>query len=189
MAMEFPDHPFWDFSLGVYGQAGVPQACLELQSDHQLDVNILLYCLWLGASGRGTLDAAEMMRVTGSVAEWHEEIVRGLRAVRQRLKGGMPPAPEELSEPLRAGVQKLEIDFEHLEQLMLAAAIERAPDDNADGESRIRAALANAGRYFEALNVRQSSEDRRNLAILLKAAFEGLDSELVAKICGGLTAA
>ncbi len=187
--MEFPDHPFWDFSLGVYGQTGVPEACLVLQSAHQLDVNILLYCLWFGASGRGTFDAADMTRVTGAVAEWHENIVRPMRAVRQRLKGGMEPAPEELSEPLRAGVQKLEIDFEHVEQLMLAAAIDRAPGDNADGESRIRAALANARRYFDALDVHQSGNDRRSLAILLKSAFTDLDDELVAKICGGLTAA
>ncbi len=189
MAIEFPDHPFWDFSLSVYGRAGIPQACLELQSAHELDVNILLYCLWFGASGHGALDAAEMDRVMGSVADWHHEIVRSMRAVRQRLKGGMPPAPEDLSEPLRAGVQKLEIDFEHLEQLMLAAAIERTADDSADGESRIRAALANAGRYFEALNVHQSGEDRRNLALLLKAAFADLDDDLVANFCGGPTAA
>ena len=86
-------------------------------------------------------------------------------------------------------LQKLEIDFEHVEQLMLATALDRAPGDNADGESRIRAALANAGRYFDALDVHQSGNDRRSLAILLKAAFTDLDDELVAKICGGLTAA
>jgi hypothetical protein len=101
----------------------------------------------------------------------------------------MKPAPEELTEPLRAGVQKLEIDFEHLEQLMLAASVDRAPDDDADGEARIRAALANVGRYLDALDINQSGEDRRSLAIILKAAFGDLDDELVAKICGGLTAA
>jgi uncharacterized protein (TIGR02444 family) len=189
MVMEFPDHPFWDFSLEVYGRAGVPQACLELQSAHQLDVNILLYCLWHGASGRGALDAGEMERVIGAVTEWHEKVVRGMRAIRQLLKGGMPPAPEELSEPLRAAVQALEIDFEHVEQLMLAATIDRAPDGSAEDETCIRAALANVGRYFDTLSVRQSAADRRSLAVLLKAAFEDLDAELVTKICGGLTAA
>ena len=189
MALEFPDHPFWDFSLGVYGQAGVPEACLVLQSAHHLDVNIMLYCLWFGASGRGWFDAVDMTQITGSVAQWHQEIVRPLRAVRQRLKDGMKPAPEDLTEPLRAGVQKLEIDFEHLEQLMLAGAIERAPDDAANGESRIRAALANMGRYFDFLDIRQSGEDRRSLAIILKAAFGDFDAEPVAKISGGLTAA
>lgn len=184
----WPDHPFWDFSLRVYGSEGVPKACLELQDAHQLDVNILLYCLWLGESGRGALGASEMETVTAAVAEWHSDIVRALRAVRQRLKGGMAPAPKELSEPLRAGVQKLEIDFEHLEQLMLAASIDRAADPDADGESRIRAGLANSGRYFESIGARQSAADRRNLAILLGAAFMALGPELVSKICGGLTA-
>ncbi len=188
MAAEFPDHPFWDFSLRAYGGAGVPEACLGLQSAHQLDVNILLYCLWLGESGRGALDANDMATVTGAVADWHVDIVRALRAVRQRLKGGMAPAPLELSEPLRAGVQKLEIDFEHLEQLMLAASIERAADPDAEGETRIRAGLANVGCYFDAIGARQTADDRRNLAVIIGAAFEALDPELVSKICGGLTA-
>ncbi|MEC9208556.1 MAG: DUF2390 domain-containing protein, partial [Pseudomonadota bacterium] len=41
---EFPDHPFWDFSLDVYMSKGVGAAFLELQRAHELDVNILLFC-------------------------------------------------------------------------------------------------------------------------------------------------
>ena len=63
MAAEFPDHPFWDFSLRVYGSEGVPEACLVLQERHGIDVNVLLYCFWLGASGRGTLDDGEIAAV------------------------------------------------------------------------------------------------------------------------------
>jgi uncharacterized protein (TIGR02444 family) len=189
MTVAFPDHPFWNFSLAVYGSDGVPQACLDLQDAHQLDVNILLCCLWLGASGRGALSGDEMSTVTEAVHDWHHDIVRGLRAVRQRLKGGMPPAPEDLSEPLRARAQKLEIDLEHVEQLMLAASVERAPDDAADGGARIRAALANVGRYFDAIGARQTAVDRRSLAVILRAAFADADPELVDKICVGLTAA
>ena len=50
--MDFPDHPFWDFSLRVHGADGVAGACLDLQDAHQLDVNIVLYCCWIGATGR-----------------------------------------------------------------------------------------------------------------------------------------
>ncbi len=189
MAAAFPDHPFWDFSLAVYGAPGVPAACLDLQDAHQLDVNILLYCLYLGGSGRAALSEDEMATVTGAVAAWHADVVRGLRAVRQLLKGGLPPAPETLSEPLRAEVQRLEIDFEHVEQLMLAASLSDSSEKLDEPEARIRAALANVGRYFEAIAARQTAADRRALAVLIRAAFEADDPDLVTKICGGLTAA
>jgi uncharacterized protein (TIGR02444 family) len=42
VSIEFPDHPFWDFSLQVHQCLGVPEACLELQTRHGLDVNMLL---------------------------------------------------------------------------------------------------------------------------------------------------
>ena len=53
MSVSFPEHPFWDFSLSVYSTEGVPAACLVLQDHHQVDVNVILFCCWLGASGRG----------------------------------------------------------------------------------------------------------------------------------------
>ncbi len=34
-------HPFWNFSLEVYGGEGVARACLELQDRRGVDVNLL----------------------------------------------------------------------------------------------------------------------------------------------------
>ncbi|NNC63961.1 MAG: DUF2390 domain-containing protein, partial [Gammaproteobacteria bacterium] len=34
---------FWAFSVRVYGKPDVPTACLDLQNDYGLDVNLLLY--------------------------------------------------------------------------------------------------------------------------------------------------
>lgn len=44
MALEFEDHPFWDYSIRVYRTDGVPAACLVLQEMHQIDVNVMLFC-------------------------------------------------------------------------------------------------------------------------------------------------
>ena len=81
MAIDFPDHPFWDFSLEVYGRNGIPEACLELQDAHQVDVNVILFCCWMGGTGRGRLERAEMEAMCDAVAEWHEVVVRGVRGV------------------------------------------------------------------------------------------------------------
>jgi uncharacterized protein (TIGR02444 family) len=40
------DGPHWRFSLAVYGRAGVPPACLKLQDNLGLDVNMLLLALF-----------------------------------------------------------------------------------------------------------------------------------------------
>ena len=41
---------FWDFSVRTYGVPGVSQACLALQDERGVDVNMLLYCIWIGAT-------------------------------------------------------------------------------------------------------------------------------------------
>ena len=129
--MQFPDHPFWDFSLATYGRDGVADACIALQEAHGADVNILLFCAWAGCNGV-RLDRTRIEAVCSAVAAWHEEVVRPLRSVRRRLKTAVDgSSPGDLQSALRAGVQKIEIDAEHIEQLRLAALA----DSPALGES------------------------------------------------------
>lgn len=180
---EFPDHPFWDFSLDVYMSDGVGVACLELQDAHHLDVNILLFCQWFGASGRGALTAAQMKTVTDAVRVWHHDVVRALRAVRTLMKGGMDPAPVDLAESLRQRIQKTEIDCEHTEQLMLAASIETAVDDARSSEDRLADAVSNISEYFQTFEGVLSDRDRVNLCVILGVAFRDRTSADVAAAC------
>ena len=183
MSVSFPEHPFWDFSLSVYSTEGVPAACLVLQDHHQVDVNVILFCCWLGASGRGALDAAEMAQVCESVEGWHEEIVRAVRAVRVRLKGGYPPAPQDLSDPLRSRLAKLEVELEHVEQLVLAASIEREVQENRADSDRLEDSVANVDAYFTAFGAAADRDDAHQMAVILAAAFPGLDGEEVGAAC------
>jgi len=168
----FPEHPFWDFSLRVYGSEGVAPACLQLQEAHRVDVNLLLLCCWLGASGRGAIGAEGIARLGAAVADWHEEIVRGLRAVRKRLKEPVAGEDRALALAVRKHVQKTEIDAEHIEQLMLAAAAEdlatTAAGEPADD------ARSNAEAYFTALGARLGEADRQALATIVAAAVGSL---------------
>lgn len=173
--MKFPDHPFWDFALGVYRSEGVPPACLNLQERHGLDVNLMLFCLWLGHSGRGRLDAAEVAAVIAASDLWHRKIVKSLRFVRRALKDGFTEAPEDLRQQLRAEVQAAEIDAEHLEQLILAAAVPRAVVA-ADAPLAARAAdgTANVAGYLGAIKAGFEPKDAVDFAHILGKAFAGL---------------
>lgn len=189
MSVDFPAHPFWDFSLGVYKIEGVAEACLVVQERHGLDVNVLFYCCWLGASGRGVLTPGELDKMLSAVGVWHRDIVRGVRAVRQRLKGGIPPAPRDLSDALRSRVAKIEVDLEHVEQLTLAASVERRADESCGAERRASDATANVGAYLAAIGARLVDDDRRQLAIIFGGAFPTLAPERIRDLCRTLKAA
>ncbi len=173
--MKFPDHPFWDFALSVYKSEGVPAACLHLQERHGLDVNLLLFCLWLGASGRGILAEEEVLAVMAATDRWHRTVVKGLRLVRRALKDGFEDAPADLRVQLRAQIQATEIDAEHLEQLMLAAQVHREVTlEDAPVVDRAADAVSNVAAYFRAIDVQFEPRDAVDFAHILGKGFAGL---------------
>jgi len=172
--IDFPRHDFWDFSLRIYGRDGVAEACLGLQERHGADVNVVLFGLWLGASGRGALLEAELGQVLGAVEVWQARAVRHLRALRRWLKGDLGPAPRELGAQLREAVAGLELDAEHIEQLMLAGALARVPQPGLEAAARAAHAAASLAAYLAALEASPNQSDRHAAALLLGAAFPEL---------------
>ena len=44
--------PIWDFVLNYYGRKGVSDALIGLQDNHGIDVNMLLFLMWMAAQGK-----------------------------------------------------------------------------------------------------------------------------------------
>jgi uncharacterized protein (TIGR02444 family) len=120
--------PHWSFALALYARPGVADACLKLQDALGVDVNVLLFALY-AASERGMAFAPEeIAAIDGAVAEWRDEVVVKLRAIRRGLKAGPPPAPGPDTEALRDLVKKAELRAEQIEQAVLAQWLdENAP--------------------------------------------------------------
>jgi uncharacterized protein (TIGR02444 family) len=165
---DFLPHPFWNFSLEIYAAEGVSGACLDLQDRRGCDVNVLLFCCWLGVSGRPTLTADRLRGILAEIAPWQAEVVRPLRGVRRLLKD-MPP--EELA-------------AEHAEQLTLVGLHAPPADRNRPVEKRLRAAIGNLGVYAVCLGVVPDEADRRAVAALLKGAFPALPITEIAQAVG-----
>lgn len=169
---KFPDNPFWDFSLAVYGQAGVAPACLRLQERHAADVNILLFICWWCGGGRGRLDRAAFELIAGAVGEWHETYVRSLRGLRTQLKNELGESKTnllpEFAEVLRGQIKGSELFAEQTEQLMLHRLAEALPA----GKGREPAADAreSAKFYVATLGGEWSAEDQNDFAELISAA-------------------
>ena len=106
---------FRRFALELYRRAGVADACLDLQNRHDLDVNVVLFAAFVGAILRQPLTVADLDLAHRRVDAWHQEVVRPLRAVRQRLKAGPAPAPNDATGRLRHKLAQLEIEAEVIE--------------------------------------------------------------------------
>jgi len=109
------DSAFWRFSLGFYALPDVAPACLALQDEAGVDVNLLLVLLFLAEQGRA-VTRDDVARLDAAIAPWRAEIVEPLRAVRRRLKTGVGDVPPATSEALRNMVKKIELEAERLEQ-------------------------------------------------------------------------
>lgn len=167
-AIPFPDHPFWDFSLAVYGGEGVAQACLDLQDRRGIDVNLLLFCLWCATDRQVAYDTAAFRIILAAAGDWQETVIHPMRAARRRLKAGSPHLPEATTAALRREVLAAEIACEHGEQLIIVAAAETlpAPASATDAEA---AAVANLHSYCEAAGIRLEQADASALRTILAA--------------------
>lgn len=169
---EFPPHPFWDYSLRLYAQPGVEEACLTLQDEFDLDVNIVLFCLWTGEEGPGQLTAAEMAEAIARGGQWQGEVVKRLRHIRRTLKKNAFGATMELVEIFRPRAQMLELAAEHVQQLLLAGLVPRKRDTTG-----IDAAIFNLRAYFAETGLAADGNARDAVLLILARAF----SELPAK--------
>ena len=126
---------FWTFSLDVYGRPGVREACLALQDEAGLDVNLLLYCLWRAARGV-ELDGDEIRARMDAVAPWTGAAVAPLRRLRRSLKNPEAGVPAAAATEIAARIGEVELAAERVAQSLIvesvpepAAATRRDPDE------------------------------------------------------------
>ena len=133
---------FWRFSLAIYAKPGVAPACLVLQDQHGRDVNLMLYCCWLGTSGRGRIDSDSLAAADRAVSAWRRDVVEKFRIARRAIKAAAFPE----SESIYAKAKAVELEAERLLQRELAA---RAPAANSarSAAERLGDALANLALY------------------------------------------
>lgn len=136
------DGAHWAFSLSVYGRKGVPESCLLLQDRWGIDVNLLLIAAYASATGAPP-DRALIASADARIGPWREEIVKGLRTLRRRLKEGPEPAPGPATNLLRDQVKAAELMAEQIEQAALAALLlpQGAGWPSGDVGGQVRAAM------------------------------------------------
>jgi uncharacterized protein (TIGR02444 family) len=154
----------WDYALRLYGEPGVEAACLALQDQAGIDVNLLLFAAWLGATGRA-LEPSALAEARVMVEAWQARVVRPLRGVRRELKPRLAAVGPTLRRPLTVTRQQLaevELALERAELIMLQALADSLPAGPCDREIAVCALLALAP---------SSVEHGPAIGVVLAAAF------------------
>jgi uncharacterized protein (TIGR02444 family) len=107
--------PFWRFSLSFYRQTGVSDACIALQDGCGVDVNLLLFLIWLASEGR-QLAPDDVKRLDDQVRSWRELTIIPIRDTRRKLKGAVTLVEAGKQEAFRNKVKAVELEAEQLQQ-------------------------------------------------------------------------
>ncbi len=127
-----PADSFWTFSLALYGKPGAEAACLELQDRFGADVNLALYCLWIGRD------------LTPAALDLALETAAPLQAFIAPLRNMRRDMPKGGDDGAREAIKRAELQAEKLEQEALEAL--GAPDT-----PNAAAAIANLRLYASRL--------------------------------------
>jgi uncharacterized protein (TIGR02444 family) len=157
----------WRFSLATYSNPAVAAACLALQDRCSADVNLLLYCCWLGQMGRA-LDKRALRAAMLAVYALQSKIIRPLRQSRRALRQAPRGIPKAWAKQLKSRLAAVEIDLEYLEHRLLMSAAKRLPQVRGKLAPRV-AIAASLSRYLTLLEVPSAHLDRRCADALLDA--------------------
>jgi uncharacterized protein (TIGR02444 family) len=116
------DTPLWHFSLAVYRREGVQDECLDVQERLGVDVNLLMFCAYVGAVESVALSDQEVADAAAAIGTWNADMVHALRQVRRTLKpwgAGGQGEISQVAEALRVKVKGADLEAERIEQAML----------------------------------------------------------------------
>ena len=137
------DEALWRFSLAFYERPGVARTLVALQDRDGLDVNLMLFALWLGISGRHPLDSGALAAAEQAIGTIRAEVVEPLRSLRRNLKHHADEGIQRLRESIKA----LELEGEKLVQTRLAHLAGPA-FSGIPTEDRLAVAVANLTLYL-----------------------------------------
>lgn len=121
MRIEALEGPHWPWALGVYTSEGVSPACVVLQDQGGIDVNVLLISFYAALGCGQAVGDDQIAALIAASRPIRNEVVRPLREVRRAMKDAdYGAALSAARDTVRGYVKAAELASEQLELAMLA---------------------------------------------------------------------
>ena len=125
---------------------GVADACIALQDQAKVDVNILFFLLWNATQGRA-FNAADVTEIERRIGPWREIAVVPIRNIRRALKSPPPVMEPDAAEGLRTRIKAVELEAERLQQEALYGLAQTEPPRAGRRPSKAEAARDSVSSY------------------------------------------
>ena len=136
--------------LDIIASQGVSEAAIALQDAAGIDVNMILFLMWLSGQGE-TLAEADLRKLSETSHSWQRQVVVPIRNIRRLLKENAPFVEQETALAYRKKGQALEIEGEQLElNAMADAAKNRRLERGGIDGTRPRATISQRSRRSRA---------------------------------------
>lgn len=174
-------NPFWEFATWAYSQPGGEKALLSLQSRMGLDINMILFCVWLAYRGSNGNDLAQHLAAALKLSrEWQRTLVEPVRTCRENLKviiegPDLIGRNREAATALRERLKANELDLEALQILGLYGLVSTGDQDEGapvDIATQKEDAQNNLNVYFAATGVTLDHLAQSHVLRLLNGVFQ-----------------
>jgi uncharacterized protein (TIGR02444 family) len=156
---------FWNFSIQLYALEGVADACLQLQNECELDVNLILFCYWHGVYC-GEIQQELLEEVVSYSIEWRHQVVRPLRNLRTWMK--QKRNANQHFNDLREQIKAAELSAEKHQQNHLFSLVDTFAAKTSAKHDR-KLIKANMDKLLRAVNIQRTRNMDGSLEIISSA--------------------
>ena len=170
---------FWEYSNSVYRIEGVPQACLVLQNDHALDVNMVLFCCWHGIYF-GSISKDLLNQCLTFSHNWSDNAVKPLRHMRTWMKTtgcNSNSINTEDCMSYRDNIKTIELEAEKLQQMTLESYCPKNAEKDLSINKKTEAAGNNLRHYLITDDIEINDPVIQNLEIIFRASINDFDMQ------------
>ncbi len=168
-------HPFQEFSASLIRKPGVADACLFVRDRYGLNVNLILFCVWVADGGSGSLSIEAATAVVRRIADWEQQVVEPLRDIHRACRHEPLGIPEFLLHTFEPHIETAGVEADRVEQLVLADFVQSMPVAGADDgrDERAKTAVRSLKAYLSVLEIEPDARMTECLSVVLQAVFSG----------------
>jgi uncharacterized protein (TIGR02444 family) len=177
--MDFPNSEFWNYSSQIWTLPEVESTCLELQNNFDANVNLLLYCCWIGDKNLN-LNDDDLQILLDTIQPW-QTIIAPLRDSRKMMQQQLIAMPADMQNQTVANITEMELNAEHMAQLALEKALKPEKISACENQNHIECSLNNINSYINSLEGATPTDEIMPLInALLTAIFQDAESVQIA---------
>ena len=174
--MDFPNSELWTYTTQIWALPEVETICLDLQNSYDANVNMLLYCCWVGDKSLN-LNDDDLQTLLDTVQPW-QTIIKPLRDSRKMMQQQLIAMPADMVDQTVTNMSEMELNAEHMTLLALEKALRPEKISPCESLSNIECSLNNIKVYINSLDsISSVNEILPQISQLLTAIFQ--DEEAV----------